>query len=220
MVRSLRFQYPGLDNFGPLYIKRGNHVDKRKIWVHVLICVAVRAIHLEIVAALSAEEFLLTLRRFIARRGKPQQITLDNAPQFKLTTSSVHVAWENAIRDPDTQSYVAKQRIKWSFIVQLSPCMGGFYERLVGISKVALRKAIGKTCLKMLQFETFLTETEAIINSRSLAYLGEDLNDRTVPIPSHFLSPNTKTGNSLIKNDDDIADPIYLPTKISSKVSK
>ena len=176
-----------------------------------------RAIHQEIVADLSAEKFLLALRRFIARGGKPQQIVLDNAPQFKLTKSSVDVAWENAIRDSDVQSHIAEQRIKWSFIVQLSPWMGGFYERLVGISKMALRKAIGKACLTMLQLQTFLTETEAIINSRPLVYLGEDLNDRIAPTPSHFLSPNMKTGTPLIKNDGKIADPTYLPTKILPK---
>ena len=39
---------------------------------------------------------------------------------------------------------------------------------------MALRKAIGKTCLTILQLQTFLTETEAIINSRPLVYLEED----------------------------------------------
>ena len=91
--------------------------------------------------------------------------------------------------------------------------MGG----LVGISKMALRKAIGKAYLTILQLQTFLTETEGIINSRPLAYLGEDLNDRIALTPSHFLSPNTKTGTPLIKNDGNITDPTYLPAKISSK---
>ena len=48
-------------------------------WVCLFTCVTVRAIHLEIVADLSAEKCLLVLRRFTARRGKPQQIVLDNA---------------------------------------------------------------------------------------------------------------------------------------------
>ena len=62
----------------------------------------------------------------------------------------------------------------------------------------------------MLQLQTSLTETKAIINSRPLLYFGKDLNDRTAFTPSHFLSPNTKTVNPLIKNDDDIEDPTYL----------
>ena len=95
--------------------------------------------------------------------------------------------------------------------------MGEFYERLVGVSKMALRKAIRKTYLTMLQLQTFLTETNAIINSRPLVYLGEDLNDRTALTPSNFLTPNTKTGTPLIKNDGNIVDPTYSPTKILSK---
>ena len=47
--------------------------------------------------------------------------------------------------------------------------------------------------------------------------MGEDLNDRTALTPLHFLSPNTKTGTTLIQNDSSIADPTYLPAKISSK---
>ena len=118
---------------------------------------------------------------------------MDNALQFKLTTSSVDVAWENAVRNPDVQSHINEQRMKWSFIVQLSPWMGEFYERFVGISK------------------------KAIINSRPLVYLGQDLNDRTLLTPSHLLLPNTKTGIPLILNDDNVADPTYFPAKISSK---
>ena len=87
-------------------------------------CVAVRAFHLEIVADLSVEEFLLALRHFISRRGKPQKIVLDNAPQCKLTKSCVDVAWENAIRDLDVQSHIAEQRIRCLSIVQLSPWKG------------------------------------------------------------------------------------------------
>ena len=124
--------------------------DRRKVWVCLFTFVAVRAIHLKIVADLSVEEILLALRRFIARWGKPKQIVLDNASQFELTKSSVDVPWENAIRDLNVQLHMAKQRIKRSFIVQLSPWMGGFYERLVEISKMALQKAIGKTCLTIL----------------------------------------------------------------------
>ena len=82
---------------------------------------------------------------------------------------------------------------------------------------MALWKANRKTCLTMLQLQTFLTETEAIINSRTLVYLGEDLNDRILLTPPHLLLPNTKTGTPLILNDDNVADPTYFPAKTSSK---
>ena len=43
-----------------------------------------RAIHLEWAKNLIPEQFLSCLRRFVARRGKPQLIISDNALQFKV----------------------------------------------------------------------------------------------------------------------------------------
>jgi len=35
----------------------------------------------------------------------------------------------------EVQTYCAKNGIKWTFIVKLSPWIGGFYERVVGLTK-------------------------------------------------------------------------------------
>ena len=190
-------------------IKDHQNIERRKAWVCIFTCVAVRAIHLEIVEDLSAEAFIQTLRRFIARRGTPKEIISDNASQFKLAKSSMDMAWSNMIQDIEVQSYVAGQGIKWNFIVELSPWMGGFYERLVGSSKMALRKTIGRKCLTMLQLQTFLTETEAVLNSRPLTYVGEEINDTVIITPAHFLSMNTKTGTPQLGTSEDIEDPTY-----------
>ena len=89
-------------------------------------------------------------RRFIARRGKPNEIISDNASQFKVAKNAIDLAWENLVKDPDVISYVNERRIKWSFVIELSPWMGGFYERL-SITKMALKKSIGKLCLTSIQ---------------------------------------------------------------------
>ena len=41
--------------------------------------------------------------------------------------------------------------------------MGGFHERLVGMVKSSLRKAIGRTYLTQNQFTTFTIESDGII---------------------------------------------------------
>ena len=176
-----------------------------------------RAVHLEIVDDLIAEEFLLALQRFIARQGNPSEIISDNAAQFKLSKSTTDDAWQKVIKDQSLQSYISNQGIKWSFIIEVSPWMGGFYERLVGSSKMALRKSIGRKYLISLQLQTFLSETEAVLNSRSLVYTGDDLNDGIMIPPSHFLSPNMKTGVPIIVDKGEMDDPDFKPYQPSSK---
>ena len=48
--------------------------------------------------------------------------------------------------------------IQWKYIVDLTPWMGGLYERLVGLTKRALRKAIGNHCLTEKQLVKVLTQ--------------------------------------------------------------
>ena len=83
VIRSKAFTNTGLDYFGLFYIRQGK--DQVKVWVCLFTCITVRAIHLELVEDMTAEQFLPALRRFIARCGKPDQIILDNALNFKTT---------------------------------------------------------------------------------------------------------------------------------------
>lgn len=87
------FTYTGLDYLGPLYVKVSQPSATQKVWLCLFTCLAVRAIHLEVVHDMTAEQFLFRLRRFIATRGKPRQIISDNASQFKVVKSTVQEAW-------------------------------------------------------------------------------------------------------------------------------
>ena len=81
VARSLPFEFTSFDYIGPLYIKQfvqGSETTVKKVWVCLFTCLAVRAIHLELIEDMSAEEFLMCLRRFVARRGVPRQIISDN----------------------------------------------------------------------------------------------------------------------------------------------
>ena len=173
-----------MDYFEPLYVKNGT--VRSKGWVCIFTCIAVRAIHVELVEDTTAAQFLDCLRRFIARRGKPDKIISDNAPQFKVAKNAIDLAWENLVKVPDVISYVNERRIKWSFIIELSPWMGGFYERLIGITKMALKKSIGKLCLTSIQLQTIMTEIEALVNSRPLVYINNEVEHRTIITSMHF----------------------------------
>ena len=169
VAQSFPFEYTGLDYLGPLYIKvysgESNQPTTKKVWVCLFTCLAIRAIHLELIDDLSAQEFLLCLHRFIARRGMPRQIISDNAKQFKTASTVLNKAWSEILASAEVDNYAVNQGIQWRFIVDLAPWMGGFYERLVGLTKRALRKTIGTRSLTEKQLITVLTEVEAVVNS-------------------------------------------------------
>ena len=96
----------------------------------------------------------------------------------------------------------------------------GFYERLVGVTKMALKKSIGKLRLTSLQLQTTLAEIEATLNSRPLIYINDDLKDQTIITPMHFLSINTKNGAPVIDNEnEDKNDPDFNNEKPNSSQS-
>ena len=92
--------------------------------------------------------------------------------------------------------------------------MGGFYERLVGLVKRAMRKTIQKNLLTVIQLQTILKEVEATINARPLVYKGDDLESNITLTPRHFLSLNPYSG--IPTTDNDQYDLDYSPYESSS----
>ena len=72
--------------------------------------------------------------------------------------------------------------------MELAPWMGGFYEWLIDLTKRSLRKTIGNKRLSQRQLVTILAEVEAVINSRPLVYIDDDINSSHAITPIDFLS--------------------------------
>ena len=204
------FAYTGIDYLGPLLVKDEKRGTKN--WICLFTCLNVRAIHLEVIDDMTTDSFLLCLRRFVSRRGTPSLIISDNAPNFKLGNSVINRIWKHVVRDVDIQSYVANEGIQWKFITDMAPWKGGFYERLVGLTKRSLRKALGRSKASNQELVTIISECEAIINSRPLTYVDADINSGHSLTPGHFLSLNQKTGYPNIEIRD--SNTIDLGTKL------
>ena len=84
--------------------------------------------------------------------------------------------------------------------------MGGFCERLVSITKRVLKKTLGDQCLIEKQLMIILAKAEAMVNSRPLVYVDEDINSSMVLTPSDFLSLHSQ---HIIPDVDDDSDPDY-----------
>ncbi|XP_068738639.1 uncharacterized protein [Montipora capricornis] len=74
------FTYVGVDLFGPFPVRRGRTTAKR--YGALFTCLTIRAVHIEIVHSMDTESFINALRRFIARRGRPEEIRSDNGGNF------------------------------------------------------------------------------------------------------------------------------------------
>ncbi|XP_049884937.1 uncharacterized protein LOC126379949 isoform X4 [Pectinophora gossypiella] len=195
---SVPFTFTGMDYFGPIFVEVSEKKEKR--WVCLFTCLAVRAIHLEVVNDLTAEECLLAVRRFVACRGKPSLIVSDNATQFRLT-SEIFI---------DRQC--ARSNIKWKFIPQLAPWHGGVYERLIGVVKNCLKRTLDKHLLKEGQLMTIIKEVETVVNSRPLTTLTPEIEHILRPadfltlgkclelIPPDDTSEGTSTKIDLVKS--------------------
>ena len=64
--------------------------------------------------------------------------------------------------------------------------MSGFFERLVGLEKRTLKKAIGKASQTNEQLLTILKEAETVIKARPLVYIGDDIHSHIALTPAHF----------------------------------
>ena len=95
--------------------------------------------------------------------------------------------------------------------------MRGFDDRLVGTVKGTLKKSIGKICLTQKKLETFLTEAEAVNNSRPLVYVGEDFCSGFSLTPADFLNVNAKSGVPIFEMNNP-HDPDYGKTSSTDKL--
>ena len=74
------FTFVGIDSFGPYVVKRGRSLVER--YGIIFTCLTIRAIHIEVIHSMNTDLFIDSLRRFMARRGKPEIILSDNGTNF------------------------------------------------------------------------------------------------------------------------------------------
>ncbi|XP_061141400.1 ninein-like protein isoform X3 [Syngnathus typhle] len=92
VTESPPFEVTGVYFAGPLYVKVKGH-QPVKAYTALFICAVTRAVHLELVSDQTTENFLLALKRFIARRGLCRIIYSDNAKTFKRADKDLKEVW-------------------------------------------------------------------------------------------------------------------------------
>ena len=171
------FAVTGIDHFGPLYCKSNfreispEEEDIHNCHVLLYTCASSRGIILDLVPDTSSKEVVNSLKRFIARRGCPQEILSDNGSAFSAT---------------ETQRFASDRSINWKYSLTKARWYGAIWERLIQSVKRCLKRVIGRETLNLIELQTVLIEIEAILNSRPLCPLYDD--DFIHPLtPNHLL---------------------------------
>ncbi|XP_062713993.1 uncharacterized protein LOC134290806 [Aedes albopictus] len=200
------FTHTGIDYFGPLIVKQGRSNVKR--WVAIFTCLTIRAVHLEVVHSLTLQSCKMAMRRFVDKRGAPQNIFSDNGTYFHgaarelaAEIKNINLALAGTFTNAETE---------WHFNPPSAPHMGGVWERKVRSIKDAFKVLAHREKLDDEGLLTLLSEASMIVNSRPLTFVPLESPEQEVLTPNSFLLMSTSGSSNLVRIPID--QPISLRT--------
>ncbi|XP_076280097.1 uncharacterized protein LOC143208966 [Lasioglossum baleicum] len=187
---STPFLNIGIDYAGPYLVRdaAGRGKKSHKAYIAVFVCLATRAIHLELVHEGSTAAFLAALDRFISRRGIPKTITSDNGTNFIGAARELAQDFSTITESSELQKHCGDLRIQWSFYPPGAPHHGGMQEAAVRSVKHHLRRIMGCFTPTAEEFTTLLCKVEATLNSRPITRVRDDPECLEILTPGHFLT--------------------------------
>ena len=172
------FQVLGLDFAGPIAYKK-TAKTQGKAYIIIYSCSLTRAISLELLPDQTHASFVPSLKKLMARKGRPQKIYSDNFSTFVSAAKWL----KGVVRNESVHDYLASNDIRWQFNLSRAPWWGGQFERMVGLVKQAMYKVVGNALLTREELEEVLLDVELCLNNRPLSYVEDDVD---MPI----LTPN------------------------------
>jgi len=198
------FSITGVDFTGALYVKQNS--EEVKVYLCLFTCATSRAVHLEVVTDLSTTTFLLAFRRFTSRRSLPVVMMSDNASTYTSAADEL----TRLFTSEELNTVLGREGTKWQFIPKKAPWFGGYWERLIGLTKMAIKKTLGRAHINLETLQTVVVEVEAILNDRPLTYISDDITDPEPLTPAHILHGRRLTRLPHERTTiEDIRDPSY-----------
>ncbi|XP_013142204.1 PREDICTED: uncharacterized protein LOC106106203 [Papilio polytes] len=188
---SRPFLRSGVDYAGPISIRpsKGRGYHSTKGYICLFVCMATKAIHLEVVSDMTSQAFLAAFKRFVARRGHVAEIWSDNGTTFIGSAKELNVLFnvERSGLASEIADWCATNGTEWHFIPPHSPNFGGLWEAGVKSTKHHLRRIVGNSTLTFEEMTTLLAQIEACLNSRPISQLPTYPDDPYPLTPGHFL---------------------------------
>ena len=209
------FEITGVDFTGALHVKESG--TENKAYRCLFTCATTRAKHLEIVTDMSVPTFILAFRRFAARKSLPKLMMSDNATTYLAAAEELKKLFES----PELKEILHRQNVGWQFIPKRAAWFGGFWERLIGLTKASLKKVLGRASVNLVTLQTLVVEIEAILNDRPLTYVSSDVRDEEPLTPSHLLYGRriTSLPNESL-DEDELVDPSFNETEIQRNAKR
>ena len=159
-----------------------------KGYIAIFVCMATRAVHIEVVEDYTSEAFIAAFHRFTARRDFCKELYSDQGTNFVGADAQLKqmIAASSSYSTQIVKS-LAQEGTSWIFNPPSAPHFGGIWETAVKSAKHHLCRIIGEQVLTFSELATLMCRIEACLNSRPLTALTDDSSDLDFLSPSHFL---------------------------------
>lgn len=178
-------------DFGGPFLTKESLLRKARIhksYLALFVCMATKAVHLEVVSDLTAKTFLAALDRFTARRGKSLNIYSDNGGNLVGANNELKELYDALASEFSTISeHLVNSSTTWHFMPPNSPSFGGLHEAGIQSVKHHLKRILGTRVVTFEELDTVFKRIEAVLNSRPLCPLSTDPSDLEALTPGHFL---------------------------------
>ena len=183
------FRQKGVDYVGLMdilrYRERGSRTYKE--YIAVFVCMAINAVHLELVLGYSSDDFIVAFRRFTSTRGQCSGLYSDQGTTFVGANKILRQMYMDSTYY--MQMFVgslADEGTSWTFNAP-GAHFGGIWEAAVKSVKHHIKRVLGDHKLTFEEFYILLKQIKSCLNSRLLIPLTEDPPDNLFLFPSLLL---------------------------------